>query len=299
MIRPPLEDNADGLSTAGAPPMQQQRLPQTLGPVRVRRLMHDGEAGQEFDGVLPSGVENLCVSLIPTRSLYALDGRPVRAPGGPAGSFAIPAGARVSGRHGGEVDFIEFRIATDALPALLEEHDLRPGGGPLRPDYLPVDTLLATRLAHLRFAMAHLPRLDSLYLDAMLEACLAHLLRRHAASSHRARRQPSLSPTAMRRVFEYVDAHVGRALRLEELASVAHISRAHFARAFHHETGFTPHRWVMQRRVETALSLLRTEPRLALSAIASRAGFADHAHLTRTFRRELRATPTEVRVLLG
>lgn len=295
MIRPPHEINDDGAHLGQALPGLQQALPSTIGSIRIRRLFQQHADKVDFDGVLPGQTDNLCVSLRRASSTKTwFDGRLAISPGGPIGSFAIPSGARVSGNHCGTVDFIEFRIPAGELPVLLDKHDLRPRSGGVRAEFVAADGLLERRQHQLRFALDSAPRLDVLYLDTMLEACLSQLLRRHVEVSAAASRRPSLTPAALRRIADYIEAHIDQPLRLEQLAKVVGISRAHFARAFHNETGVTPHRYVMQRRVEAALIMLKTGD-LPLSDIASMTGFADNAHLNRMFRKLLGVRPSEAR----
>jgi len=103
-----------------------------------------------------------------------------------------------------------------------------------------------------------------------------------------------LSPCAMRRVREYVEAHLSESMDLAELAAVAGLSVYHFAREFKHSAGITPHAYLVRRRVERAQDMLaRTD--LSLSEIAFAAGFSDQSHLTRHFRHMLGTTPREFR----
>jgi transcriptional regulator GlxA family with amidase domain len=64
-------------------------------------------------------------------------------------------------------------------------------------------------------------------------------------------------------------------------------------RAFARAMGMTPHEYQRQARVRYAMALIRASARGggALSDIAVASGFADQAHLTRTFRRMLGVTP--------
>src|SRR6476661_4677309 len=103
-----------------------------------------------------------------------------------------------------------------------------------------------------------------------------------------------LSPGAMRRVREFVDAHLSSSINLATLASIAGISIHHFARGFKQTANVTPHHYLVQKRVERARELLaRTE--LSLSEIAYAVGFSDQSHLTRHFRQTLGVTPRQFR----
>jgi transcriptional regulator of acetoin/glycerol metabolism len=103
-----------------------------------------------------------------------------------------------------------------------------------------------------------------------------------------------LPPGAMRRVREYVDAHLCESVDLAELAAIAGLSVFHFARQFKQSVGVTPHSYLVRRRIELAQDMLaRTD--LALSEIAVAAGFSDQSHLSRHFRQMLGTTPREFR----
>ncbi len=66
-------------------------------------------------------------------------------------------------------------------------------------------------------------------------------------------------------------------------------------RAVRSGTGFTPAELVRRRRLHEATDRLVHDPEIALSEVAQEAGFADQAHMTREFRRALRATPHRFR----
>ena len=63
--------------------------------------------------------------------------------------------------------------------------------------------------------------------------------------------------TRLRRVASHVDAHLGQALSLDELAGIAHLSRFHFERVFNEYSGETPVARV--RRLRLALARRRIE----------------------------------------
>jgi AraC family transcriptional regulator len=106
-----------------------------------------------------------------------------------------------------------------------------------------------------------------------------------------------LSPERLRRVRDYVEAHLDDDLSLTVLAGIAALSPFHFSRSFKQATGVGPQRYVIQRRLERAKRLLR-RTRQPLAWIAQEAGFADQSHLTQIFRRELGVTPGRYRAAL-
>ncbi|WP_227310624.1 helix-turn-helix domain-containing protein [Acidisoma cellulosilyticum] len=75
-----------------------------------------------------------------------------------------------------------------------------------------------------------------------------------------------------------------------DVARECRLSRSHFARAFKQSTGFPPHRWLQQRRVEHARDLLLKD-KLTLAEIAVRCGFADQSHFNRVFLSHAGTTP--------
>jgi transcriptional regulator GlxA family with amidase domain len=103
-----------------------------------------------------------------------------------------------------------------------------------------------------------------------------------------------LPPGAVRRVREYVEAHLAESIDLAALAGIAGLSLYHFARAFKQSVGVTPHHYLVQRRVARAQEMLaRTE--LSLAEIALAAGFSDQSHFARHFRQILGSTPGQFR----
>ena len=103
-----------------------------------------------------------------------------------------------------------------------------------------------------------------------------------------------LSPGAMRRVREYVEAHLSESTDLAVLAAVAGLSIHHFARGFKQSAGLTPHHYLVQKRVERAQHMLANTD-FSLSEIAYAVGFSDQSHLARHFRQALGITPGQFR----
>jgi AraC family transcriptional regulator len=94
----------------------------------------------------------------------------------------------------------------------------------------------------------------------------------------------------IRRVRDYIDAHLGGRIRVSDLSNIVQRSEAHFARAFKRTFGVTPHTYVLRRRVEKASQLMLVSDD-SLSDIALACGMADQPHLCKIFRQMTGQTP--------
>ena len=115
-----------------------------------------------------------------------------------------------------------------------------------------------------------------------------------SSSAKRSHLRGGLSPAALRRVQLFVEANLGRAIHLHDLAARAALSPYHFARAFKTSAGMTPRTYVEQRRIEQAKRLL-TASTQSLAQVAMEVGFGTQSRLTSTFKRRTGFTPGEYR----
>ena len=99
-----------------------------------------------------------------------------------------------------------------------------------------------------------------------------------------------LAPWQLRRVVEYLDAHLPQRVELAQLAALAGLSQSHFSRAFKASTGMAPYRWQLDARIRRAQALL-IDTSASLDQVAEATGFADAVHFGRTFRKLTGATP--------
>jgi AraC-like DNA-binding protein len=112
----------------------------------------------------------------------------------------------------------------------------------------------------------------------------------------KARQARALQTWRLRRVVEYVDNHPSARIGLSDLASVAGLSRMHFASQFRAATGLRPHEFLLRRRVQRAEELLRNST-VAIAEIALTVGFQTQAHFTTVFKKIVGCTPRQWRVV--
>lgn len=98
------------------------------------------------------------------------------------------------------------------------------------------------------------------------------------------------------RVLAHVEANLAGDLRVEALARVAGLSRAHFVRRFAGEVGVPPSTHVFARRMDRVERLL-TASEMKVGEIAGATGFADANYLAKAFRRHRGMSPIAFRAL--
>ncbi len=132
---------------------------------------------------------------------------------------------------------------------------------------------------------------SKLYADSMATALGAHLLQRYGLKDSVVKEyRGGLTPYQLRIVIEYIQNHLDCDLTLNTLASLIEISPHYFASLFKQSTGLSPHKYITQRRLEKAKTLLR-QRNLAISFICQEVGFKNQSHFTRVFRQHFKITP--------
>jgi len=99
-----------------------------------------------------------------------------------------------------------------------------------------------------------------------------------------------LSEAECRRLRRHIDERLGSELRLNELAEFCGLGARHFTTVFRRAFGTTPHRYVMQRRLERGATLL-CHSSFDIAEIALQAGFSSQSHFTTAFRKSFGITP--------
>lgn len=134
-----------------------------------------------------------------------------------------------------------------------------------------------------------------LYVEALAAALSIHLLRKYGTSRQSpCQHKGGLPPALLRRVIEYINAHLCNELGLVELAGIAKLSPHHFGAAFKAAMGTSPHQYIIERRVDRAREFLH-DPDRPIAEIAQAVGFSSQSHLTTHFRRLTGVTPARFR----
>lgn len=113
-------------------------------------------------------------------------------------------------------------------------------------------------------------------------------------------RQPwNVSDTAqlLRRCIVYVDTHYTKPLMPDALAKRFGLSLSALTYAFRQATGLPMHRYVAQKRIQKAKTLIRTNPDMPLSEIGAQVGYEDNSTFYRNFLRLAGISPAKYREL--
>ncbi|CUI37078.1 AraC family transcriptional regulator [Achromobacter xylosoxidans] len=122
--------------------------------------------------------------------------------------------------------------------------------------------------------------------------------RARASCAATAVEEPLLDPVLLRRLLrarDRIDAASHEAWPVERLAEVSGVSVAYFARCFKRAFGLPPHRYLLTRRVEQAIALLR-DTDLPITEIAYATGWQSLGTFGRIFRDITGASPGAMRV---
>lgn len=135
-----------------------------------------------------------------------------------------------------------------------------------------------------------------LYIEGLGSALAVHIFRAYGEGLSRSPPVTGgLGALRLRRVTDYIEAHLAEDISLRDLAAVAELSTHHFGEAFKASTGISPHRYLIERRIHRAKELLLGADH-SIVEIALAVGFASHSHFTGNFRKLTGTTPSRFRM---
>jgi AraC family transcriptional regulator len=179
-------------------------------------------------------------------------------------------------------DSLRFYIPQIALDEMANEAGICRVKGLYAPNFGGRDLVLYGLAQAVAGAMARPGDGSAMFCDHIALAFFAHIVCIYGGLPIKQFSRGGLAPWQLRRAYEFIELNLRADPSISEVADQCGLSGGYFSRAFKRETGFSPHQWLMKRRVERAKNLLR-EPDLRLAEIAQTCGFADQSHFARVF----------------
>jgi AraC family transcriptional regulator len=135
----------------------------------------------------------------------------------------------------------------------------------------------------------------NLYVESLRNLLAVHLLRNHTVGIIQPKTEVVyLEGLKLKQLKDYIEEHLAEDLAIATLAALIPMSQFHFARAFKTAVGESPHRYIMQRRIERAKMLLSVT-RLSVAEVSYQTGFSNQSHFTAQFRKAIGMTPKQFR----
>jgi AraC family transcriptional regulator len=189
-------------------------------------------------------------------------------------------------------DFIHFHVSSDYL----RKCQNAAGGGLTAPMPDLHDFMVRDPLAELlgRTLAGSGNTRDGLYAESVGQTFVMHIARMELSRSTAS----ALPKWRLKRVQEYINAHLDETLSLADLAAVAGLSRMHFAGQFRAATGYSPHDYLLYQRIENAKSILSSTD-MPLVEVALRVGFQAQPHFSTVFKRLTGQSPARWRRAIG
>ena len=155
------------------------------------------------------------------------------------------------------------------------------------------DKLLFYLVLSLRNEVANNYESGRVYYDSMLNSLGVHLLGKYGVRAKKLQ-ESGLSKAKLDSAIAFIRQNYTHKLKLADIAEVTGLSEFYFDRLFKKSTGYTPHQYLTQYRIDRAKQLLR-QKNLTATQIAKLCGFSNQSYFTRQFREVVGTTPISYR----
>jgi len=174
-------------------------------------------------------------------------------------------------------------LLEDALPGLDAEHG---------PKFGVVDTHILDLVHRLQAQAEGRDYLGAVYVQSLSLALASYISARYGGASERvlSPKAASLSSAQQAQIKSFVDREIATNFGLIDLASEVGYSPDHFSRLFKQAFEQSPHQYVLSRRIERGMAILRDET-LSIAEVAAACGFSSQGHFTTVFKQRTGTTP--------
>lgn len=183
---------------------------------------------------------------------------------------------------------ILMRAIKDVFNCDIEQPQLREVSG-------EKDQVLSLLLEQLRLELTSRHIVSPLFVQGIAQSLAVHLVRNYSDPNAKGRElRGGLPAFKLRKILDFLDAHLEQEFSLSQLANEAGVSEFHFSRLFKKATGFAPSHYFIRMRMEKARQLLR-ETTKSVIEVGMDVGYSSPSHFAQIFRREVGVVPTKYR----
>lgn len=210
-----------------------------------------------------------------------------------AGDVIItPVGEPKLLRHREETEILKLRIEPAFLERVVDGMGGMPRGSIRLLDNFGTRDAYIEGIARALLAESQTEGFASgIYVESLVNQLAVHLLRHYSSAKKLDEvSSPRLPRYKLERATDYINDNLREDLTLERISQTLSMSPYHFAHVFKQTVGVTPHRYVIERRMERAKALLH-ETALSVTQIAHQVGYSNQSHFSMVFHRITGQTP--------
>jgi len=187
-----------------------------------------------------------------------------------------------------------FYFDLKILRQIFAEFKNRKSDLPFFPKGVIEDDYLASYLYRLHTALEE-KQLTAMEIDTFIMQTISYMILKH--SDQNCHVEKSLAKhSGIQMAQDYIISRCNEDISLSDVARVVGLSPFHFSRLFLHQTGTSPHAFLIQARIRKVRRLLFSN--MPLADIALEVGFVDQSHLNRRFKQIFGVTPHQYRKII-
>ncbi|AXH09110.1 AraC family transcriptional regulator [Malaciobacter halophilus] len=133
---------------------------------------------------------------------------------------------------------------------------------------------------------------DTLLVQSSLIEALSYLIINYTSHSKKSFENIFDDKRVVKKSYELISDNLDTNFDLKMLAKNSNMSKFHFLRVFKKELGITPHNFIINQRVNKAISLINNG--VSLAEASFQVGFNDQSHFTRNFKKLYGYTPSKI-----
>lgn len=132
-----------------------------------------------------------------------------------------------------------------------------------------------------------------IYLNHLFDAFITYYIT-NFSSYHTPETDYLLNHSCLTKIDKYIDDNFSNEITYKDITSLSGLSNYSFLNEFKSLTGFTPHQYILKRKLIKAQQFLQDSP-LTITEISYELGFNDSSHFSKFFKKQMSMSPSQYR----